>query len=94
MLLAGPISRTGIECMDFVETFNIALDISTIYFADCSGCRASFVYSCQFILECYDLFSGVKLRSFRFTPVCLYGIRSIQYSNAWIWNDFHVHIRN
>ena len=78
MLLAGPISHTDTQYMDFVETFSISLDISTIYFAHCSECRASFVYSCHFILECYNLFSGVKLctRSFRFSPVCLYGIRS------------------
>ena len=32
MLLAEPISYTSIQCMDFVETFNVSLDLSTIYF--------------------------------------------------------------
>ena len=68
MLLAGPVSHTGIQCMDFVEIFNISLDLSAIYFAHFSGCSVSFVKSCHSVLECYDLFSGVKLsiRSFRF----------------------------
>ena len=62
VLLAGPISHTSTQCMDFVEILNISLDLSTIYFAHFSGCRASFVYSCHFILECCGLFSEVKLR--------------------------------
>ena len=63
MLLAGPISHTSTQYMDFVEIFNISLDLST-------GCWASFVYSCHSMLECYNLFSGVKLsiRSF----CCIY----------------------
>ena len=32
MLLAGPISHTAIQYMDFVEIFNVSLDLSTIYF--------------------------------------------------------------
>ena len=32
MLLAGPISHTSIQYMEFVEVFNISLDLSTIYF--------------------------------------------------------------
>ena len=54
--------------MDFVEIFNISLDLSSIYFAHFSGCWASFVYSCHSILKCYNLFSGAKLsiRSFSF----------------------------
>ena len=66
MLLTGPISHTSTQYMDFVEIFNISLDFSTIYFANFSGCWASFVYRCHCILECYNLFSGVKLsiRSF------------------------------
>ena len=32
MLLAGPISHTSIQYMDFVEIFNVSLDLSTIYF--------------------------------------------------------------
>ena len=31
-----------------------------------SGCWASFVYSCDFILECYNLFSGAKLSTTSF----------------------------
>ena len=66
MLLAGPISHTNTQCMDFVEIFNISLGLSIICFAQFSGCQASFVYSCHSILEYYNLFSGVKLgiRSF------------------------------
>ena len=54
--------------MDFVEMFNISLDLSTIYFAHFRGCLASFVCCCHSILECYNLLSGVKLsiRSFCF----------------------------
>ena len=68
MLLAGPISHTSTQYMDFVDIFNVSLDLSTVYFAHFSGCRASFVYSCHSILEHYNLFSGVKLsiRSFCF----------------------------
>ena len=33
MLLAGPIFHTGAQYMDVVETFNISLDLATIYFA-------------------------------------------------------------
>ena len=32
MLLAGPISHTGIAYMNFFEIFNVSLDLSTIYF--------------------------------------------------------------
>ena len=34
----GPISHTGTQDMDFVEIVNISLDLSTIYFANFSGC--------------------------------------------------------
>ena len=61
MLLTRPISHTSTQYMDFVEIFNIVLNLSTIYFAHFSGCCASFVYSCHSILEYYNLFSGVKL---------------------------------
>ena len=60
MLLAGPISHTSIQYMDFVEIFNISLDFSSIYFAHFSWCLVSPVYSCYSILECYDLFSEVN----------------------------------
>ena len=61
MLLAGPISHTSIQYMDFLEIFNISLDLSTIYLAHFSECLAAFVYRCHSILECFNLFSGVKL---------------------------------
>ena len=32
MLLSEPISPTSIQYMDFVEIFNVSLDLSTIYF--------------------------------------------------------------
>ena len=38
MLLAGPVSHTSAQYMDFVEIFNIVLDLSTIYFSHFSGC--------------------------------------------------------
>ena len=38
MLLAGPASHTGTQYMDFVEVFNISLDLSTIYCANFSRC--------------------------------------------------------
>ena len=38
MLLAGPISHTSAQYMDFVEIFNISQDLSSIYFANFSGC--------------------------------------------------------
>ena len=38
MLLAGTNSHTSTECMDFIGFFNISLDLSTIYYANFSGC--------------------------------------------------------
>ena len=38
MLLAGPISHTGIQYIDFVKIFNISLDLSTIYFTNFCAC--------------------------------------------------------
>ena len=49
VLLAGAISQTRIQCMDFVEFFNVSLDLSAIYFSCCS------------FLECYNRFSEIKL---------------------------------
>ena len=71
MLLAGAISHTSTQYMDFVEILNIVLDLSIVYFSHFSGCWASFVYSCHSIAKCYNLFSEVKLsvRSFGFIPV-------------------------
>ena len=37
MLLAGAISHISNQYMDFVEIFNISLDLSTIYLAHFSG---------------------------------------------------------
>ena len=71
MLLAGPVSHTGFQYIDFVEIFSVSLDLSTIYFALFSGCWASFLSGSCSILECCNLFSGLKLsiRSFCFIPV-------------------------
>ena len=38
MLLAGPISHSSAQYIDFVEIFNISLDLSTIYFSHFSEC--------------------------------------------------------
>ena len=38
MLLAGSNSHTRIHYTDFVEIFNVSLDLSTVYFARFSGC--------------------------------------------------------
>ena len=38
MLLAGPVSRASTRCMDFVEIFNIILDLSVACFSHFSGC--------------------------------------------------------
>ena len=63
-----------VQYMDFVESFNVSVDLSTIYVARFSGCWASFVSSCYFILACYNTSSGVKssislsIRSFCFIP--------------------------
>ena len=54
------LSHTGTQYMDVVEIFNVSLDLATIYYPHFSGYRASFVYSCHSILECYNMFSGVK----------------------------------
>ena len=61
MLSAGSIFQTSTQIyMDFVEVFNILLDLSAIYFAHFRGCYASFMYSCHSILQRYNLFSGVE----------------------------------
>ena len=44
VLLAGPISHTSTRCMDFVEIFNIILDLSITCFSRFSGCWASFMF--------------------------------------------------
>ena len=41
MLLAGPISHTSTKYMDFVEIFNIVLDLSTIFFLILVGVELS-----------------------------------------------------
>ena len=53
--------------MDFVEIFDIILDLSiTCFFLILVGVELPLVYSDLSILECYNLFSGVELsmRSF------------------------------
>ena len=66
MLLAGPISHISIQYMDFVEIFNVSLDLSTLYFTFLIlvGVEFSFVYgcySCYSVLECYNLFNLFNL---------------------------------
>ena len=54
MLLAGQIAHTSIQDMDFIESFNISLNLSTIYCLRFSWCIASFVSSCYSItLFCF-----------------------------------------
>ena len=64
--LVGQVSHTSNQYMDFFETFNISLDLSTINFAYFSGCWASVLYGCHSILECYNLFSGVEYKTVLF----------------------------
>ena len=37
VLLAGAVSHTSTQCMDFVKILNIVLDLSTIYVSHLSG---------------------------------------------------------
>ena len=74
----------SMHAFDFVEIFKIVLDLSTICFSHFSGWSASFVYDCHSFLECYNLFSRVRLsiRSFCFIS-CLYFLpRFVQSSFA------------
>ena len=78
MLLAGPISHTSTRCMDFVEIFNIILDLSiTCFFSFWWVLSFLYVYSDHSILECYNLFSGVELsiRSFFVIIIIMEGMR-------------------
>ena len=65
MLLAGPISHTSTQYIDFADFLHFNGSVYQI-FAHFSGCWASFMCSCHSILECCVMFSGVKLstRSF------------------------------
>ena len=71
MLLAGPISHTSTQYMDFVEIFNILLDLSAIYFAYFNGCTM-LSFHCGIVAtlpkNAITCLSGVKLsiRSFLF----------------------------
>ena len=38
VLLAGPISHTSTQYMDFVDIFNVSLDLPPFYFAQFTGC--------------------------------------------------------
>ena len=64
LLLAGPISRTHIQCKDFVDIFNILLDLSAVHSAHFfSGHGAFSAYSCYLcysIAEFCNLFTEVK----------------------------------
>ena len=89
--LAGPISHTSTQYMDFVEIVSISLDLSTIYFAHFSGCWVSFGCSCHTILECFNLFSGVKLSV---GPFCfiLYSFLLKNY-NVWKFNPWQLNLK-
>ena len=96
MLLAGPISHTSTRCMDFVEIFNIILDLS-VTFSHFSGMFSFlYVYSDHSILECYNLFSGVEL-SMRSFFVITFIIDSGGKLSTWLYDkrdDFDFHIVN
>ena len=62
VLLAGPISHTSIQHMDFVKIFNSRPDLSTIYFSCFSGRWVSFVSSCYSTQECCTLFCFITAR--------------------------------
>ena len=70
-----------------VKIFNISLDLSSINFAHFSGCWASSVYSCHSVLECYNLFSGVKLSGRSFCFIC--GILALLHEFENICYYFH-----
>ena len=94
VLLAGSIFHTSIQNMDFVEIFNVSLDLSTIHFAQFSECRASFVYSwysCYSILEHYSLFSGVKLTIKSF---CLFPYLSYRMTKSRVSEDLQAMAKN
>ena len=75
VLLAGPISHTSTRCMDFVEIFNIILDLSITCFSHFSGCWASFMFivitlswnaiTCflesSWVWDCFLLFVGISV---------------------------------
>ena len=76
VISAGPGSHTFMQYMDFVETFNFSLNLSTVYFIllILVGVELPFVYSCYSfysILECCYLFSRVKLSIISFCFVII-----------------------
>ena len=74
-----------------LSIFYISLDLSTIYFAHFSGCRASFVCSCHSIPECCVMFSGVKLSMGSFVLflfLCYRKGNSQDYPKSLFLNDF------
>ena len=68
-------NHTNTQYMDFVNILYISLALSTIYFVHFSGWWASFVYSCHLILECYNLFSGIKYKIVLFMFSYLFSIQ-------------------
>ena len=60
MLLAGPISHTSTRCMDFVEIFNIILDLSITCFSHFS-LLFSLLFFC--LLLVFLVLVGVELPS-------------------------------
>ena len=72
MLLARPISHTSTQYMDFVKIFNISLDLSSIFILlILLGVELPLCIVVT-IIECYNLFAGVKLsiRLFCFLYYC------------------------
>ena len=73
MLLAGPISHTSTRYMDFVEIFNIVLDLLLLVFLILVGIELPLCLWCdRSILECYNLFSGVELSMRSFFVIYMY----------------------
>ena len=60
MLLAGPISHTSTQYIDFVDFLYFTGFVYHL-FCSFSGCFPSVVCSCHSIPECCAMFSGVKL---------------------------------
>ena len=78
--VVGLISHTSKQQMEFAEIFNLSSDSSYINFARFNGCGASLVSSWYSALECYSLFSGVKLSirsSFVFHEWCVLHIMKL-----------------
>ena len=72
MLSAGLISHTSTHYMDFVEIFNVSLDLSTIYLAHLVGVQLPLCLVATLFRNALSCSLGVKLttRSFGFISKC------------------------